>query len=394
MRKCLGLIFAGILVQFCVAFAQGYRDYPNKYLWYEKTDGYYWGKKPQTTYEYWAAGAKGWDKDAFISSELGEGIITLLKNYILYRDEMHPDVLRYWKNLEKGLKKEIHDAQKPEAKWATYTPLSAYVPANKNRRYPVVIAMHGGADPIFIVESYNVAQIGAKEEFITVMPQTLTIEEYKRILNVMDVEGYPIDRSRVYGTGFSNGGFRPQLAAMMDPTLFAAIAVGGQNNVLYKNPFEAKKEYITDKEYQALADLSVPCLNYNGTMETVIRWPLYIDNLLDMGEGKISAFNAWRKFTHVVGEDLTVEKSKQLAASSPDIVKKIMGIDFAKTQIVKMDGTNYYIGDFFTKEGINTMRYVAIEGMNHWPTPSSAVLAWDFFKHFSRDFKTGKIIAK
>jgi poly(3-hydroxybutyrate) depolymerase len=97
-------------------------------------------------------------------------------------------------------------AQKPETKWATYTPLSAFESVNKNRRYPVVVAMHGGSDPIFIVESCNVAQVGAEEEFITVMPQTLTVEEFKRILNIMDSEGFPSDRSRVYGTGFSNDG--------------------------------------------------------------------------------------------------------------------------------------------------------------------------------------------
>ena len=79
------------------------------------------------------------------------------RNSFLYKNEMDPAVLAYWEAL--GLKKEMHDADEPALKWASYTPLKALEDGD-SAVYPVVFDFVGAERVIFYAESHGVARRG------------------------------------------------------------------------------------------------------------------------------------------------------------------------------------------------------------------------------------------
>ena len=89
-------------------------DYADKELWYYETDNIAWCNYP-TMYEHMAAmglADSDFDIDAYVDSEMGEGVIKLLKNVILYQ-ETDQEVMDYWTDL--GIRKELFhedDAEK------------------------------------------------------------------------------------------------------------------------------------------------------------------------------------------------------------------------------------------------------------------------------------------
>lgn len=48
--------------------------------------------------------------------------------------------------------------------------------------------------------------------------------------------------------------------------------------------------------------------------------------------------------------------------------------------------------DYTNREGINALRFIAIENAPHNPTPMLPWLTWQYFKKFRRDTQTGCII--
>ena len=88
-------------------------------------------------------------------------------------DDHSPEVIAYW--AKRGMVKEFHGEQTPMSwteyaaktgyywqepadgapqnrfkRWNSFVPVSAFDPANKGRKYPVVIMLHGGFNPISI----------------------------------------------------------------------------------------------------------------------------------------------------------------------------------------------------------------------------------------------------
>jgi predicted peptidase len=115
-----------------------------------------------------------------------------------------------------------------------------YLPSNYDKdegSYPLVLFLHGvgecGSD-ISIIERHGIPKIieeGKAFPFIAIAPQCKEggwwaeppyIESLLSLVhNVIDE--YSIERSRVYGTGLSMGGFGTFALAIQEPKLFAAI---------------------------------------------------------------------------------------------------------------------------------------------------------------------------
>ena len=126
-------------------------------------------------------------------------------------DDHFPEVIAYW--AKRGMVKEFHGEQTPMSwteyaaktgyywqepaegapqnrfkRWNSFVPVSAFDPANKGRKYPVVIMLHGGFNPISIVDGWGIPQEAAKREWIVIAPSLELDDVLDEILDMQDEE--------------------------------------------------------------------------------------------------------------------------------------------------------------------------------------------------------------
>lgn len=355
-------------------------DYEDKELWYYETDNIAWCNY-STMYEHMAAmglADSDFDIDTYVNSEMGEGVIKLLKNVILYQ-EADQEVMDYWSEL--GIRKELFHEENAEKKFAVYTPEAVWS-EDSQEKFPVVFCLHGGGNPIFAAESYGYAQLGASENYITVMPEDCSVESITEILEFMS-ENYPIDMTRVYSVGLSAGGNRSYMNATSSPELFAAITACGQP-ILFNGT-------STPEALKELGGVAV--YNIVGQYDAFNHYPFTVDGY-QTSEEKISSFNQWITANNLVyeGQELTADKIQALYGNSQDEVISHTGIDFPATYTFQADGTDFWTGEFVNEEGVNTLRVSMVKDGIHWTTESYAEISWDYMKHFSRDAETGQLV--
>lgn len=398
-RKATFLIMASILaVSPLTALAEGESsqiatagettaeeyDYPNKYLWFEEAKSMTWNDyyNIYTHHNMWATDE--FDIDSLVNSKQGEEMITGLKNFILYEDEMDPDVVAYWE--EKGLKKELHDADTPESKWSTFTPLSAYEEGNEERKYPVIFVLHGNDNPIFIAETYGYTDVAAEQECIVVCPwadNNNTIDtEFFRILEELK-KNYPIDESRIYLTGFSAGGTAAQELVKEHADLFAALVTGGSSIGA-----------LEEEQIEVIKESGIPVVTYSGLCDYNCPMLLYRDGRggkeKNTSVTKCAGFSSWAEALGI-DASLTSEEAMDIHENSEDEVKAMFGIDFDETEKITHNDTDYYIGRFYDENGVNRLTYLGVENCPHWSAGYTAQIIWDSISQYSRDTQTGEM---
>ena len=197
-------------------------DYPLKPLWEARNvEGGYWTTR---------CGDAEFNFVDFMNSRLGESTVENLRIAFMYQDNLDPALVDEW--LQKGYAKIVYNNDDPNTNWAVLVPVSAYSAESKQsgRVYPVMFCLHGNTNTILTAESYGFAEVGAREEFITMIPYAnnheTILEDVPRMMETLK-ENYPVDESRIYAVGFSAGGAAAINLALEYPTLFAAIAPGG-----------------------------------------------------------------------------------------------------------------------------------------------------------------------
>ncbi len=353
-------------------------EYDNKDLWYLESENNAWCGCDTMADFMVAMSLEGsdFDVDALINSEMGEGIITRLKNVILY-EETDEEVMAYWDSL--GIQKELFNADDEEEKYAVYTPYS--ILEDTENTYPLVFCLHGGGDPIYTVEAYGYAQLGATENYITVMPQDCSVDSIVELLDFME-ENYPVDETRVYSVGISAGGSASYRLATTVPELFAAITACGQP-LVYNGS-------VTAEDISDLGGVAV--YNICGQYDAYGHYPFTYEGHYS-SEDKFAGFEFWLEADNLVYDgELTAEKVDELYLNSEDVVVSNSGVDFPITYTFIADGTDYWTGEFLNEDGINTLRVSIVEGGVHWVPASYAMVSWNFMKDFSRDPETRELV--
>ncbi len=374
----LSIVLLALLATPIAQAAEEY-DYPNKYLWYLPTDSFTWDTYYSLYDHHKGMGVAGFDAEAMVNSPLGESMVKDVFNFLTYTDEMHPAVVQSF--ADKGIKKELFNADNPDHKYAIYTPLSASKPENANKQYPVLFVYHGNNNPIYFVETWGYAQMVAEEEFICVIPWatngTTLDTDMEEIWGNLQ-ENYRMDESRVYATGFSLGGRSTVLQATRTPNRFAAVGVGGQHMA----GSNSANSPIPDAQWAAMKD--VPVLQMAGTMDRNNHFP-YAKSAM-----YTTSLNNW--FTlNGIDRSFTQAQCKTISTTSTNLVERKLGLTADQTYIQQFDGTQYYTGDYYNDDGINMMRIVAIEGLPHWLSGSFSRIMWDFMSQYSKDPVTGKM---
>ena len=335
------------------------------------------------------------DAEAWRNSEAGQKMIEENRNTFLYKNEMDPAVLAYWDSL--GMKKEMHDADDPLLKWASYTPVKALA-ADTTTVYPVVFDFVGGEKLIFSAEAHGIAHLGAKEGYITICPSNpvsmglggaatdLTPGgQVVRILDALEAGGYAIDRSRVYVAGMSAGGVASAKAGLEFPEVITAIAMHSSLAVLNTAQDQSAGSipfFTPASDYTKAMDYGVPMLAVAGDHDFA-QLPIKT-------EGIIGGLNLWLQVNDCPTQ-LTLEDSLAAQASSTDEAVKAIGVVGDKMWTEPILGIVHHGAEFFRADGVKMVEIVCVTDLPHWPSPGFAELAWDFMSRFSKD-TDGKLI--
>ena len=333
-------------------------------------------------------------------------------------DERSPEVMAYW--AKRGMVKEFHGGDVPmdwdeyERKtgyrwhaekynlkqnehklWVSYVPASAFRTENKDRKYPVVFALHGACNNMFLLEGWGFVQEAAKREWIVIIPSLELDDILEEILEEAK-KLYPVDGGRVYATGFSYGGWASNRLGNQRPDLFAAVGpCGAAIDNAFNEGNSDDREPIPpfDGVPRALAmNTYMPVINVYGNLDGN-RFPFYDFKgrkfplaQLETPADLVEALNVWARVNHapeIRVEDVMALKDRADISQA----ERDMGLPLSPDcrNSFTADGILIHTADLHSEDGIARIRLVAEMNIPHWPTPEMARQIFEFFSHFRRD---------
>ncbi|MGI6038761.1 MAG: prolyl oligopeptidase family serine peptidase [Clostridiales bacterium] len=354
------------------------------------------------------------DLEALKSCGYLEALEEMMQPILDWRDDHSPEVIAYWAKL--GMVKEFHGEDEPMSwteyemktgyrwedperqgiqnrfkKWNSFVPVSAFKPENKDRKYPAVVVLHGGFNPISIIDGWGFPQEAARREWILIVPSIELDDIIDEILEEAK-KLYPIDESRIYATGFSYGGFMSNFLGNKRPDVYAAVGPCGapiSNGYVDKaigpepqTPFDGIPRAIAMGTY-------MPIINVAGNLDG-FRFPLYDYKDFRTGESGtkqlVDGINSWarvNKAKEISLDEVMALKTREDISDEEKHIGMPLEPDCRRTVVA--DGIVNYIGDLKSEDGIARVRIMCSMNMPHWPTPEMSRQVFEFFSHFKRD---------
>lgn len=185
-----------------------------------------------------------------------------------------------------------------------------------------------------------------------------TYSELAGIISAVEYvsENYPVDTSRIYATGFSNGGAAAVAMASEYPQMFAAISsYGWMVDMRNLNP-----------------DYDMPFQVIQGTEEYTYSTD---SGAMAIMEDEQRAIRSLFLFNEMIEENVHPDYE-----STP-----YWGYPPADSHTIVPDGREWEVNNYY-KDGYASpfAQLVLIDGAGHQPNRSEADVSWDFFKVFSR----------
>lgn len=249
-------------------------------------------------------------------------------------------------------------------------------------KVPLVLAMNcTTGNPEAEVLTNGWLSFCAEEKLIVVAPaynDYATYSEVPYIEKVIDesLKKYPADKSRVYATGFSNGGALSVALASECPKKITAISAAGwmigarKTSHGFLVPFQVLQG---TREYTER--------NEGGSMEIIDDEKIAVRDLFTMNKMKRGNPDYSRTPFWGYAADRTYE-----------IFPEYTDYDPYGNNAEKKSGVRWTVSDFY-KEGYKNpfAEFVLIDGAAHIPHSYHAKIAWEFFSHFSRN-ESGEIV--
>jgi pimeloyl-ACP methyl ester carboxylesterase len=360
------------------------------------------------------------DLEALKESGYIDALDQMMEPVTMSLDDHAPEVISYW--AKRGMVKEFHGEDVPMSweeyelrtgyhwrdeghqarqnrfkRWNSFVPVSAFDPDN-TRKYPVVFVLHGGFNPISIIDGWGWVQEAAKREWIVIAPSIELDDVIEEILEEAKAL-YPVDESRVYVAGFSYGGYMSNLLGNKRPDLFAAVAPCGApiSDGFCEKAIGPEPQLPFDGKPRAIKmGTCMPVINIYGNLDGN-RFPYYDYKGFFTGESDaktlIDGINSWARVNHA-GEITLSEVMALKDRADISAEEKNIGLPLAEDcrETVERDGITSYIGSLKSGDGIARIKIMCEMNMPHWPTPEMARQAYDFFACFSRDPETKKSI--
>ncbi len=268
---------------------------------------------------------------------------------------------------------------------------------NPSKSIPLVIFSHGAFDnPMKAADMSKWHEIGEKEGFITVYPlasnginfnlnldKSMPSDEdfYLALIKYLKIK-YPIDSSRVYLSGFSNGAGMSQVMAMLHPELIAAIApIASMWPYTIPGPFD-QETFSLEKnlrpisiglELQKIRNYRMPVWYTYGTRE--MEYPIY------KGLGQQYQYDAWKQYNNIPVHE-TPEKPLDTECS--------IGVESDTVEVLypckQYPDYKYSIHKFYSSDTQeNYYNFALAHGKAHDVHIVDAELAWKFISRFSRN---------
>lgn len=274
--------------------------------------------------------------------------------------------------------------------WFTHVPATVEMPESG---WPLVMFYHGGSDnPAEAAEMSKLHELGDREGFITVYPwgsdrcgwnsamdpsQADDADYCNRLIDYM-IEHYPVDRERVYVTGFSNGAAMAQTVALLHPEKIAAIfhidsnwpgkyggymAVTEADITPFRLGFERKRKY----------DYLMPVWYTYGSRE--ISFPVYRESTQQ------NQYDLWKKYNHI-----PVIPTPERGEDNPTGC----GVEGETSEIIRPTDRHrehwYHVQRFYTADEahLNLYNFVIMHDKGHDIAEKDAELGWQYVRQFRR----------
>ncbi len=361
------------------------------------------------------------DLDALKQGGYIDAVDKMMEPITMSLDDHAPEVVAYW--AKQGMVKEFHgqndvmswteyeartgyhwedtEGQAPQNTrklWNSFVPVSAFRPENRDRKYPAVVVLHGGFNPISVIDGWGWVQEAARREWIVIAPSLELDDIIAEILEKAE-QLYPIDKSRVYACGFSYGGFMSNLLGNKRPDLFAAVAPCGApiSNGFCEKALGPEPQTPFDGVSRAgKMGVYMPVMNIYGNLDG-FRFPFYDFKDYFTGESGtkdlIDGVNAWARVNHAAGISLDAVMALK-DREDVSVEEKCIGLPLEPDcrETIEREGITSYIASLKSEDGIVRTRIMCTMNMPHWPTPEMSRQAFAFFSHFSRNPETGESV--
>lgn len=252
---------------------------------------------------------------------------------------------------------------------------------SSGEKVPLVLAMNcTGGNPQAEVLTNGWLSLCENEKIIVVSPiynDYATYSEVPYIEKVIDecLKKYPLDKSRVYATGFSNGGALSVALASECPQKITAISAAGWMIGARKT----SHGFLVP--FQLLQGTSEYTEKNSGSFEIMDDEKTALQTLFKMN--KMERGNPDYQKTLFWG--YKADKTTELRPDYTDY-------DPYGNNPAQKSGVRWTVSDYFKKGYKNPFaEFILIDGAAHVPHSCHAQFAWDFFKHFSRN-ESGEIV--
>ncbi len=382
------------------------------------------------------------DVEGFLDSEYGQETARRLQIRRRIQNDRQA-AAEYYGSL--GLTKEYFDWEDYYTRWTLLVPKDR----EAGKRYPLVFWLHGGGNSIEAEENMTgFPDIAAREGFMLACPQNTNPEKLLEIIERV-AERHPLDRSRIYLAGFSQGGAQSHGAYFRHPEIFAACVTTG--NDIWR-PWDNFQENYTPEEIENTRQKRMPLMQLCGQVEPFPYAPLNswsprrpprqkpwgrpdtyehpgknddLDptRIHDLSKGKFDAVfgkaseHKWRMapgYEPKPEEDVTEfsmnrvnfrmdlldcprrdpEICRGYLQEHQDTVHRVVGIYGDHEAVEYHYGYRHYIVGVNDRQGCEMYRFVCVQNTPHWPQLTMGQLGWAFMKLFSRNTETGELMIK
>ena len=264
--------------------------------------------------------------------------------------------------------------------WYEFVPEKVVEGAKQGKKYPLILAMHGGGSwPKTAVGTFRWHRMGAEEGFITVYPGATSGDSWNSMLydfRLSDVdylsrliehltEKYPVDPSRVYVSGFSNGSGMAQVLAAARPDLVAAVVTFNTRFPMHEGVYEIAKKAKEKYDYR------MPVYYCYGTKDA--EYPP------QEGSGQFLQIDFWKWYNNIEQKKLSGDDPSGVGCEGDEVVvwpeDKTRGQGFINTH-------KYYSVD---EKSINYYNYTIAENLPHTVDRRMLRDWWTYASRFSRN---------
>ena len=257
--------------------------------------------------------------------------------------------------------------------WFEYLPEEVLKNTAPAGTIPLILANHGGGDdPHQFVEEIGLLPLAGSERFAIVAPEhqsigSLLSESLPLLVKYM-LETHPaLDPSRVYVTGYSMGGAATLRAINGEPSLFAAAV-----------PMAAAGYTGTQEQQAKLQKARLPVMFTTSSFD--------LGGAFDQVNGTIA-----RGYQTQLNLFLGYNGMKQIEAYDFETYP-VIGFKTDRMIRIKSNGEydtyRWYLND---ADGVPMVAVSYTMNLQHALYPEYGKIAWEFFKHYSRDQETGAI---